>query len=202
MKVTKRGGKRVGAGRKRIHPVKPNDVKQRLSHAERKIRADPSRFVTEIDNVDASSVVDSLRRQVSREGRTIEHAEKQIAAATKMNDNDTRLKWEGIRNVARRTQATLIPILISTEEKLVKLEKHRGELIKIDAAKDLVTKALTPHLIYLRKLPEHARTTAEKDLLVSLAEGGLQLLSDTVQELATQAREELAIMLKDREHTG
>jgi hypothetical protein len=197
IQVTKRGGKRTGAGRKRVRPTKPKDVKQRLSHAERKIKADQARFTTEIDgDVDALSVVSSLRRQVSREAKTIEYAQEQIAAATKMNDSDMRLKWEGIRNVTRRTQVTLIPTLVSTEERLVKLEKHRGELIRVGVAKDMITKSLTPFLIYLRRFPEHARSASEKKLLISLAEGGLQLLSGTAQELAAEARAELGRMIK------
>jgi alanyl-tRNA synthetase len=203
IQVTKRGGKRTGAGRKRIRATKPNDVKQRLSHAERKIKADQSRFTAENHgDADALSVVSSLRRQVSREGKTIEYAQDQIAAATKIKDNDTRLKWEGVRNVAGRTQATLIPILISTEERLVKLEKHRGKLISVDATKEMITRVMSAHLIYLRNLPEHARNSSEKDLLVSLAEGGLQLLSDTAQELAAEGRAELERILKNRGHTA
>lgn len=84
----------------------------------------------------------------------------------------------------RVEQRRVIASLVSTEESIVKLEKHRGQLIDLDAARDLISAAILPIVIVIRRLPDSAVNETERVRLRAISE---MLLS----ELRANANEAL-----------
>ena len=64
------------------------------------------------------------------------------------------------------------------------LEKNRGDLVSVEAAKSSVSKVIIPLTIFLRKLPDVGRNPEEKGLLETLREAGLAVLRDSAAEAA------------------
>jgi hypothetical protein len=86
----------------------------------------------------------------------------------------------------RREQRAAVSALLSAEGDIVKLEKSRGALISLDAAKDLVSQALLPVIIAIKRMPESAEDVRERARLSALAEALLSTLRDSAHEVVKE----------------
>jgi hypothetical protein len=82
----------------------------------------------------------------------------------------------------RKEQRATIASIIATENAVVKLEKNRGKLIEMDAAKDLVSNALMPIVVEIRRLPQKAESDHERIRLSAIAESLLAVARDAAHE--------------------
>lgn len=174
--------------------------KLRMSRKEEKLAADPNRETAELEqDAGPSTIIQSLRNQTEREYQQSLLAERKIIEATERGDLIEVERWEAIKNVSRRAHAKMTPVLVATEEKLFKLQRTRGELITVDAGKALMTQLISPLIIYIRKMPDLARSESEKTLLQTIAHGELQLITELAQSIAEEEEAELQKRLKLRE---
>ena len=70
----------------------------------------------------------------------------------------------------RVEQRRVIASLVSTEEAIVKMERARGKLIDLDAAKYLITRSILPLTIAIRRIPDSGRDDDEKARLQAISE--------------------------------
>jgi hypothetical protein len=70
--------------------------------------------------------------------------------------------------------------LLKAEGRIILLEKNRGDLISVSAAREFVSKTIIPLTIWLRKFVEAGRNSEEK----TLREAGLEILRVSAAEAA------------------
>lgn len=73
--------------------------------------------------------------------------------------------------------------LLKAEARVILLEKNRGALVELDAAKQLITKVLSPLLIFVRKLPDSAESEGERVKLAFISEAALAVIRTSCTEL-------------------
>jgi len=66
--------------------------------------------------------------------------------------------------------------LFSAESAVVALEEQRGNLVTLDAAKDLISKTLLPLIYFLKNLPNSAEDDAQKAKLAEVGNRGLAII--------------------------
>jgi hypothetical protein len=71
---------------------------------------------------------------------------------------------------------------LKSEGRIVLLEKNRGDLISVSAAKEFVSKCIVPLTIWLRKFPDAGRNPDEKGLLETLREAGLEVIKASARD--------------------
>jgi hypothetical protein len=85
-------------------------------------------------------------------------------------------------SVLRREQRVAIAALLAAERDIVRLEKDRGKLVSLDVAKDLISNALLPAIIAIRRMPESGENDREKARLRVLSESLLAVMRDSARE--------------------
>ncbi len=82
----------------------------------------------------------------------------------------------------RKEQRTAIAALLAAERDIVKLEYSRGKLISLDSARDLVSSAILPIIIAVRRMPESGEDDREKTRLRALSESLLAVAREAARE--------------------
>jgi hypothetical protein len=95
--------------------------------------------------------------------------------------NDEKLAFKLLQSLksAREEHRKQADSLLKCESRIIVIERNRGLLISLEAARGFVTSIITPLTIFLRKLPDAGRNDEEKALLVTLGEAGLAVLRDS-----------------------
>lgn len=142
----------------------PYATVERLSLAERTIDGElvawkrlEEELVRQRDNAVAKSAIDT--------------AEKRLTAA--------REKIHALRNEQRNA----IKALQEANLRLLKMEELRGKLISIDAAKELVSRALAGIVSWIKKLPDQAKSEEERVRLSTIGESGLLIANSSAEEV-------------------
>lgn len=81
--------------------------------------------------------------------------------------------------------------LLKAEGRIILLEKNRGDLVSVSAAREFVSKCIIPLTIWTRKLADAGRNPEEKGLLETLREAGLAVIRDATDALNFSGKEAL-----------
>lgn len=103
-------------------------------------------------------------RNASNDETEIRLQEKKIFSYTQM--------LKAVRKEHRESTKSLF----AAETAVVSLEEQRGNLVTLEAAKDLITKRLMPLILFLKKLPDEASTLPEKVKLTEVGNRGLAII--------------------------
>lgn len=105
------------------------------------------------------------------------------AKARSKGDEKAIFKLSQALKSARSEHRLQSDALLKAEARVILLEKNRGALVDLDAAKQLITKILSPLLIFIRKLPDQAENEADRVKLTSLSETALSIIRSACTEL-------------------
>jgi hypothetical protein len=100
------------------------------------------------------------------------------------NDEKTAYRLRQALKSAREEHRRQADSLLKAEGRIILLEKNRGDLVSVQAAREFVSKTIIPLTIWLRKLPDAGRNSEEKGLLETLREAGLAVLRTSAAEAA------------------
>lgn len=125
--------------------------------------------------VDRSSTsVDALKGLQANERAVAESINKLTAEleATPISETASRTKLSNQLADLRKEQKLVVSALVKAERDLVKLQEDRGQLISIDDAKALISKALASAITALKRIPQSGQTPDEQNRLAGIVDLG------------------------------
>jgi hypothetical protein len=125
------------------------------------------------------SVRDRLQAQEQSISTEISGLNQALQEARITNDEKAAYRLLQALKSSREEHRRQADSLLKAEGRIILLEKNRGELVKLDVAKDFISKIINPLVIFLRKLPDAGRNDEEKTLLATMGEAGLAVLRDS-----------------------
>ena len=143
------------------------------------------------DNEDIYALVERLRRSEREIALEINDWLSLLPELAKQRGNKGKEALDADRKTAiighrvmllRQEQRKAIQAILDGEGAIVKLERARGALISLDQAKNLVSTALMPAIIAIKRMPSSAESEREKARLSALAESLLATLRDSACE--------------------
>jgi hypothetical protein len=132
----------------------------------------------------AYDVRDRLQAQERSISAEITDLNSALEQARHANDEKAAYKLLQALKSAREEHRRQADSLLKAEGRIILLEKNRGDLVSVSAAKEFISKIIVPLTIFLRKLPDVGRNPEEKGLLETLREAGLAVLRDSAAEAA------------------
>jgi hypothetical protein len=130
-----------------------------------------------VEGETAYNVRDRLQAQERSISGEIQGLNAALEQARLSNDEKEAYKLLQALKSAREEHRRQADSLLKAEGRIILLEKNRGDLISVEAARQFVSKTIIPLTIWLRKLPDTGRNSEEKGLLETLREAGLEILS-------------------------
>jgi hypothetical protein len=151
--------------------------------ANRKTGEAESESVTPIPAAGATAydVRDRLQQEEQTMAAEISGLNASLEAARQAGDQKHIFLLAQSLKSARTEHRAQSDALLKAEARIINLEKARGALISMDAARDFVSQAFAPILIFLRGLPATAGSDEERIKLTSIAEAGLALIRSTAK---------------------
>jgi hypothetical protein len=137
-----------------------------------------------VEGETAYNVRDRLQAQERSIASEIEGLNAALEQARHSNDESAAYKLLQALKSAREEHRRQADWLLKAEGRIILLEKNRGDLVSVQAAREFVSKAIIPLTIWLRKLPDAGRNSEEKTLLEGLREAGLETLRASAREAA------------------
>jgi hypothetical protein len=153
-------------------------AQNRKPHTKRLLAKDSAESVAPIpvEGETAYNVRDRLQAQERSIASEIEGLNSALEQARLSNDESAAYKLLQALKSAREEHRRQADSLLKAEGRIILLEKNRGDLISVQAAREFVSKCIVPLTIWIRKLADAGRTPEEKALLETLQEAGLAVI--------------------------
>jgi hypothetical protein len=136
-----------------------------------------------------STLADAVSRLQGSERAVSARINEVTAELQKISDNDEQKKLSNQLADLRGEQKQIVTALAKAENDLVKLQKARGQLISIDDAKALVSKALASAITALKRIPQSGQNPDEQNRLAGIVDAGLAEIYRTAQEFVAGKEE-------------
>jgi hypothetical protein len=137
-----------------------------------------------VEGETAYNVRDRLQAQERSISSEITGLNAALEQARLGNDEGAAYKLLQALKSAREEHRRQADSLLKAEGRIILLEKNRGDLISVQAAREFVSKCIVPLTIWIRKLADAGRNSEEKGLLEGLREAGFEILRVSAKEAA------------------
>jgi hypothetical protein len=137
-----------------------------------------------IGEAEPSTLEDAIAAQRASE-RAIAQAINNITAKlaeTSPSDAVQRQTLSNQLSDLRKEQKLVVGALATAENKLVTLQKSRGQLVTLDESKALISRTLAPAIAFLKRIPQTGQTDEERTRLAQLVDAGLAEIYRSAQD--------------------